>query len=152
MPLCLTDVPFPCKGGGRWFPHGTPIPTQLLLNDGYRNGPHCCTVNHKKTTSPWPLHILPTRQNCFLISTLRHWMREVQWGANEAFALVRGSSILKTKPNTNSQQELNNAGPHQWVTVSLVISSVGRPFWIRSPVWKLLSRNVPCSCLFIIHS
>ncbi len=43
----------------------------------------------------------------------------------------------------------NNAGP-QVVIASLVISSVGRPFWIGLSVGKFLSRNVACISLFVV--
>ncbi len=45
----------------------------------------------------------------------------------------------------------NSGVPHQGVIGSLGISSVGRPFWICSPVVEFLSRNFPCSSLFIVQ-
>ncbi len=50
-----------------------------------------------------------------------------------------------------TKQRQNSTGPQQGVIVSLVISSVGRLFWICSPVGELLSHNVLCSSLFIIY-
>ncbi len=72
---------------------------------------------------------------------------------------VNNNFILSKKITKFSAQEFlqgpkqrqNSTGPHQGVIVSHVISPVGRLFWICSPVGELLSHNVLCSSLFIIH-
>ncbi len=46
----------------------------------------------------------------------------------------------------------NNAGLHEGVISSLVFSSLGRPFWMRSPVGEFLIRNAPWGSLFVIQS
>ncbi len=56
------------------------------------------------------------------------------YSQQEPYFVKENSEIFSTAISASEQLGLNNAGPHQGVIVSAVISSIRRPFWICSPV------------------
>ncbi len=69
----------------------------------------------------------------------------------ELYFVKENYEIFSTEVSAREKQGQNSGWPHQGVIVSLWILSVVRPFWICLPVGKFLSRNVPCSSLFIVQ-
>ncbi len=72
-------------------------------------------------------------------------------GKQELYSVKENFEIRSKEIFAREKWRQNNAGLHQGVIVSLVISCVGRPFWICLPVGEILSYNVPCSSLFIVQ-
>ncbi len=98
----------------------------------------------------------PCIQNCFVFYGFSRiagamWERVSKVSKQELYFAKENYEIFSTEVSAREKQEQNKDGPHQGFIGSLVVSSVGRPFWICSPVGEILSRNVPCRCLFIVQ-